>query len=125
LFTLSRDSRGGSVKKFIGLVFGLVFLLCAAVPAWAEILYAADGGGGNPSNLYILDPTTGGIVTTVGAIGFSVTGLAIHPTAGVMYGSTGRAAAVSPHSLITINKATGAGTLVGSFTPGTETIADL
>ena len=115
------------MKKLIGLTLGLAFSLAAAAPAFAaEVLYGADGGGGNPSNLYILNPATGAIVSTVGPIGFAVTGLAIHPSTGVLYGSTGRNSATFPHSLITINKTTGAGTLVGSFVIGSlETMADL
>jgi hypothetical protein len=114
------------VKKLIGLTLGFAFSLAVAAPAFAEVLYGADGAGGNPANLYILNPATGAIVSTVGPIGFSVTGLAIHPTTGVLYGSTSRKSAASPHSLITINKTTGAGTLVGSFIVGSlETMADL
>ena len=115
------------MKKLLGLTLGLAFSLAAAAPAFAaEVLYAADGAGGNPSNLYILNPATGAVVSTVGPIGFAVTGLAIHPTTGILYGSTGRNSATSPHSLITIDKTTGAGTLVGSYVVGsTETMADL
>ena len=58
----------------------------------------------------ILDPATGAVVTTVGPVGFSVTGLAVDPADGVMYGSTGFE--VDPAgSLITIDRDTGAGTL--------------
>jgi hypothetical protein len=115
------------VKKLLGLTLGLAFSLAAAAPAFAaEVLYAADGAGGTTSNLYILNPATGAVVSTVGNIGFAVTGLAIHPSTGVMYGSTGRRSAASPHSLITINKTTGAGTLVGTYIVGSlETMADL
>lgn len=115
------------MKKLLGLTLGLAFSLAAAAPAFAaEVLYAADGAAGKPSNLYILNPATGAVVSTLGPIGFAVTGLAIHPTTGVLYGSTGRNSATSPHSLITIDKTTGAGTLVGSYVVGsTETMADL
>ena len=115
------------MKKLIGLTLGLAFSLAAAAPGLAaEVLYGADGAGGNPSNLYILNPATGAIASTIGPIGFAVTGLAIHPTTGVLYGSTSRMSAASPHSLITINKTTGAGTLVGSYIVGSlETMADL
>ncbi|HEX5854584.1 MAG TPA: hypothetical protein VFZ57_03110 [Thermoanaerobaculia bacterium] len=115
------------MKKLLGLTLGFAFSLAAAAPAFAaEVLYAADGAAGNPSNLSILNPATGAVVTTIGSIGFAVTGLAIHPVTGVMYGSTGRMSANSPHSLITINKTTGAGTLVGTYLVGSdETMADL
>ena len=58
--------------------------------AHAAVLYGANGAQGNPASLYILNPATGGIVSTVGAIGFAVTGLAVHPTTGVLYGSTAK-----------------------------------
>lgn len=42
-----------------------------------QVLYGADGGGGNPlTNLYILNPTNGSILSTVGPIGFANTGAA-------------------------------------------------
>jgi len=96
-------------------------------PAWANgvVLYGADGAQGNPSSLRILDPATGALVSTVGPIGFAVTGLAIHPTTGVLYGSTAQLSAIAPRSLITIDKGTGLGTLVGSFGVPGHTMADL
>jgi hypothetical protein len=106
----------------------LTLVLCcfAAVPsAWAQVLYGADGAGGNLSNLYTLNPATGGTISTVGPIGFAVTGLAVHPVSGVLYGSVGRQSPVSPGSLITIDKVTGLGTLVGSFGVPGHTMADL
>ena len=54
-------------------------------------LYGATGVLGNdtapPSNLYRIDPSTGA-ATTVGPIGYAVGGLALDPTAGVLYGVT-------------------------------------
>jgi hypothetical protein len=98
-------------------------------PAWAQsppqALFGADGAGGNPSNLYILSPTTGAIVSTVGPIGFAVTGLAVHPTTGVLYGSTGNKSPTAPGTLITIDKTTGQGTVVGAFGIAAQTMADL
>ncbi len=99
-----------------------------AASAQGELLYGADGAQGNPSNLYVLDPATGATVQTVGPIGFAVTGLARDPVTGTLYGSTSRSTslgATNPGSLITINKATGAGTLVGDMRPDTEAAADI
>jgi hypothetical protein len=102
--------------------------LCSVVlpAAWAEaVLYGADGAQGQLANLYTIDPATGAVVSTVGPIGFAVTGLAVHPTTGVLYGSTANQDPTAPGSLITIDKVTGQGTLVGSYgTPG-QTMADL
>ena len=102
----------------------VITLLATSAPSaraggTAQVLYGADGAGGNAAtNLYTLDPATGGIVTTVGPIGFAVTGLAVHPTTGILYGTTGNRSPASPGFLITINTTTGAGTPVGDLVPG-------
>ncbi len=111
------------LRRIIGLVFLATAL--AAPPASAETLYGADGAQGNLANLWILDPGTGAVICKVGPIGFGVTGLAVHPTTGVLYGSTGNASPVSPGSLIAIDKTTGAGSLVGSFGVAGRTMADV
>ncbi len=81
-------------------------------------LLAADGAGGNLSNLYTLDPATGAVTSNIGPVGFGVTGLAVHPTTGTLYGVTGGDDPFNPGVLITINKTTGAGTLVGDLFGG-------
>jgi len=111
-------------------IIGLLFCAWTVVtpPASGETLYGADGAQGNPSNLYTLDPTSGAVLSTVGAIGFAVTGLAIHPGTRVMYGATANAdGVISPRSLITINKSTGSGSLLGPFLlpDGPQTLTDL
>ena len=112
------------MKRMLYLLLMVIGSL-GAMPAWGQsVLYAADGRG-TVGNLYILNPANGAVVTTVGSIGFSVTGLAIHPITGIMYGSTGRESGPSLASLITINKTTGAGTLIGAFNVGGDTMADL
>jgi Ca2+-binding RTX toxin-like protein len=101
-------------------------LVCfAALPgsapaATTQTLYGADGSGGNPSNLYEIDPDTGAVVRTIGPIGFAVTGLAIHPETAELYGSTGGNAPNDPGSTIKINKATGDGALIGDQIPATD-----
>jgi DNA-binding beta-propeller fold protein YncE len=101
----------------LGLLAGL------AGRAGAEILYGADGQNGNPAtNLYVLDPGTGGVIRTVGPIGFAVTGMSFSPATGVLYGVTapkgnGR------RELITINPNTGAGTLVGPLGVSMDDVA--
>ena len=110
-------------------IIGLLFCAWTVVtpPASGETLYGADGAQGNPSKLYTLDPASGAVLSTVGAIGFAVTGLAIHPATRVMYGATANKGMNSPRSLITINKSTGSGSLVGplSLPEGSQTLADL
>jgi hypothetical protein len=115
-------------------VLAVLLASCCALLAFAaaasarEVIYAADGAGGNPSNLYILNPSNGSVVQNVGAIGFAVTGLALDPTDGTLYGSTARktsGGAPNPGSLIRIDRTTGAGTLVGDLRPDDEIAADL
>jgi hypothetical protein len=104
-------------------------LLACAGSASADLLYGADGAGNHPANLLVLDPSTGAVVKTVGPIGFGVTGLAIDPMTGTLYGVTGLStkpgAAPSPGALITINRTTGAGTLVGDELPEDNGATDI
>jgi hypothetical protein len=94
--------------------------------AHASTLYGATSSG--HGELYILDPTTGGVLTDVGplndsgAVNYSVTGLAFNPVSGVLYGSTG---GVSGHNLLTINPVNGLVSVVGSFNVGSATMTDL
>jgi hypothetical protein len=106
-------------------VAALSCLLLPLAGADAAVLYAADGASGHPAQLRILNPATGAVISTVGPIGFSPTGLAVHPITGVLYGSVGNQDDTAPGSLITINKATGQGTLVGSFGIADHTMADI
>jgi hypothetical protein len=104
-------------------------LLACAGSASADLLYGANGAGNRPADLLVLDPSTGAVIRTVGPIGFGVTGLAIDPTTGTLYGVTGRSndpgTAPSPHSLITINRTTGAGTLIGDDEGIGDVVADI
>jgi hypothetical protein len=77
-------------------------------------LYAAKAQGATTSDLYTVDPTTA-VMTSVGPIGYAVTGLAVDPTSGILYGVTSGNSAASPRSIITVDKLTGAGTLVGAL----------
>ncbi len=97
------------MKRFVLCLAGLLLVFCAVAQVEAG-LFAVDGAGGNVAILYELDPTTGGVLSTIGATGFShVTGIAFHPTTGILYGVVSNSG-----QLITINTTTGAGTLVGT-----------
>jgi uncharacterized repeat protein (TIGR01451 family) len=102
----------------------------AAVP---PALYAVTGGGCNNSSLYILDPASPGTPILVGAVMLgttqvvNMTGLAVDPTDGTLYGwmnaqSCGRGGA---GTLLTINKDTAAATIVGSEGAGAIQASDL
>jgi hypothetical protein len=86
----------------------------------APRLFAADGAGGTLSSLYELNPATGAVKSTIGPIGFAVTGMAVDPQTGTLYGVTGANDPASPSFLITINPTTGAGTIVGDELPSTK-----
>jgi len=103
-----------------------IILFLAATTSQAQsrnILYGARGGG-NLTDLYILNPSNGSVLVDLGPSGFSITGLAFDPTTGILYGSTARAGMPSG-SLITLNPITGTGTLVGSFAVPNHTMADI
>ena len=111
-------------------VTACALLIFASAASGRQVLYGAGaaGDGGSPSTLYILDPSSGSALQSIGPIGFSVTGLAVDPTDGTLYGSTGRetaGGAPNPGSLIKVNRTTGAGTLIGDLRPDTETAGDL
>lgn len=76
------------------------------------VLYGARAGSASTSDLYTIDPATGA-ATAVGPIGYAVTGLAMDPTTGTLYGATSNNSGASPRAIITIDTSTGAGTLVG------------
>lgn len=121
------------------LIFGLVIGLVNFNPGESRAacgdgllqnaqLYGADGAGGNSSNLYVLDPANGSILQTIGAIGFPVTGLAVHPSTGELFGMTTGTPNTNPERgfLLRVDEGTGQGTQIGDINPGnTETSADL
>ena len=98
-------------------------LAFASVASAQERLYGATGGP-TASNLYLLNPASGAVAQTLGPIGFAVTGLAIDPSTRTLYGSTSFRDPSARRSLITIDKTTGAGTLVGNLGVG-DVAADL
>ncbi len=80
-------------------------------------------GAGRPANpytdsvLYVLNPSNGAVLHTIGPMGAIITGLAVDPTSGIMYGVTGDE--IAPYcTLVTVNKNTGAITPVGPETQG-------
>jgi hypothetical protein len=68
---------------------------------------------------------TGAVATTIGPIGFAVTGLAFDPTTGILYGCTSNNSAAHPRSIVTIDPATGTGTFVGALGLGSRPAADI
>ena len=92
-------------------VLGLALAVALCAPAGAATLYATDSGASDPDgHLYAVDPATGA-TTDIGVLGWGVTGMAVDPTSGVLYGVTG-AEFTGTVELITIDRTTGAGSLV-------------
>jgi hypothetical protein len=104
----------------------LLGIIAGVSRADAQTLYGSTSGG--HGELYIIDPSTGGVIQDVGplndssAVNYSVSGLAFHPVTGVLYGATG---GKSGTQLLTINPSTGLVTIVGSFNVGGITMTDL
>lgn len=118
------------MKSCLRLALVVSALLLQASASQAAILYAAQNNarplsGATDSVLITLDPTTGAVLSTIGQTGFVISDLAVDPTTGVLYASTARAALANPNALIRIDTATGAGTLIGPFAVGDQTLASL
>lgn len=101
--------------------FGLVL---AGFAAHAQVaLYGTIGSGGTPSTLVALDPATGNVIQTIGPVGYAVNGLTFDPSTQVLYASTPQSDPTCPRGLVTINRTTGAGTVVGCGPTSGETPA--
>ena len=122
-------SRGFWYKReqmktlLLRLTFCALLLVFLATKSQAQ-LYGATSAGG-PGELYILSPTTGGVIQDVGptndasAQNYPITGLAFDPLTGILYGSTGNAGGVASDArLVTIDPLTGLVTVIGSFNAG-------
>src|SRR5690349_16376470 len=106
--------------KLLGLLVALLAVALFASPAAkAAILYGATGGG-NPGSLYILDPTTGAVITDVGALhdaggnAYAITGLAFRPSDGTLFGSTSNVSPTGTGHLVIIDPTTAIVVDVGS-----------
>ncbi len=130
--TYDTDSVPGSSE-------GDTFDSARSAPAGATTLYASTGvpgaafcghddyADGSPSSLYELDPLDGDVRKVadikIGATqALHVSGLAVHPSTGVLYGFMNTQEPIDcnftpsgPGTLITIDKTTGAATVVGSM----------
>src|SRR5262245_59057174 len=104
----------------------LVALLSFATRSDAGTLYAATAAGA-AGQLYILNPANGTVIQNVGPlndvnnVNYPITGLAFHPTTGVLYGSTGNnnpSGANTDARLVRVNPATGLVTDIGPFNAG-------
>jgi hypothetical protein len=116
----------GRNKMFQRILFAVFCLWITGVGAAPHTLYAASVRSGLApdapiaGNLYIVN-LANGTASLVGAIRLphskpiGVTGMAVHPSTGVLYGITSEQSPNSPRSLVTIDQASGAATLVGDL----------
>lgn len=128
------EVAGAKTRQMLALLVALIVCVLAlaraqAAPAATSVLYAVTGAGtgsgcgGTSSSLYTIDPSTAA-ATLVGPIMVGATqvkhvvGLGVDPTTGTLYGfMNGQDSACSDFgagTLLTIDKATGAATVVGS-----------
>lgn len=105
-----------NIRKIFGIAM-LAFATLLSGLASAQTLYAATGSNGVAGNLFTVNPATAAATLVgpivVGALPVSITGLAVHPATGVLYGATAPASPNLPMNLVTINSTTGAATVVG------------
>jgi hypothetical protein len=113
-------------NAFLAVVFAALSLGSFSASAQLHTLYAASvrSGGVNADipiagNLYTINLATG-TATLVGAIRLAgkpigITGMAVHPKSGVFYGITSEQSPHHARSLVTLDPATGAASLVGEL----------
>jgi hypothetical protein len=101
-----------------------------SAPMSGQTLFAATGSNGVQGILYTINPANANVVLTIGPIKvgaspIGITGLAFHPTNGTLYGVTANESPNFAQSLVTINPATGAATLIGSSFSLTAPVPDI
>jgi hypothetical protein len=102
----------------------LAFLGLLLIPSRSALanFYASTAAGAS-GELYVISSTTGAMLQDIGPLNdglgtnYPITGLAVHPVSGVLYGSTGNAGTVDA-MLVTINPTTALVTVVGAFNAG-------
>jgi len=108
----------------------LLAFVASLASARAGTLYLATAAGGS-GELYIIDPATGATLKDVGPLNdsssanYGVTGLAFHPTTGVLYGSSASSDIATRARLLTIDPATAQVTVIGSYNAADATMADI
>lgn len=102
------------MNKFLVVLSAMAILTIMMDSVSTAELYGTVGAGrGTNSTLVELDPATGGLIRTIGAVGYTVNGLSYDPVGKKMYGSTAGHDPVH-NGLIEIDLGTGAGTPIGA-----------
>jgi hypothetical protein len=105
--------RWPAAPAFVIALFAAGYLVLGAQASEAQVLWGSSSkGAANPSAIFTIDKTTG-LATLVGTTGLGdgVSAIRFDPQSGTMYGILG--SSCTGARLITIDPATGAGTLVG------------
>ncbi|MEE8105220.1 MAG: hypothetical protein V3T86_06775 [Planctomycetota bacterium] len=95
-------------------VFVGFMLSCGGSSGSGAILWIADGKRGELGNLYRVNLATGQL-TTIGPIGFAVTGMAMHPNGTLYAVESTFGGNLGDSHLLTINKNTGQGSIIGKL----------
>ena len=111
------------MKLIHALLLALAAMALFSARVDAGQLYASTAAGAE-GRLYQLNPADGTVIQNIGLLNdvtgtnYPITGLAFHPTTGVLYGSTGNNPAATAARLVTIDPATALVTVVGPFNAG-------
>jgi hypothetical protein len=111
-----------SAKAFAVITFAAT-VFATATQSYAGTLYGTTAAGA-AGELFILNPATGAMIQDIGplndisSLNYPITGLAMNPITGVLYGSTGNSTPGTEARLVTINPTTAQVTLIGSFNAG-------
>jgi hypothetical protein len=116
----------GRNKLFQRVLATVLALWIGHAGAAAHTLYAASVRSGLApdapiaGNLYVVNLANGtaslvGAIRLPGSKPIGVTGMAVHPITGILYGITSEQSPNSPHSLVIIDQGSGAATTVGDL----------
>ncbi|MFT5710201.1 MAG: hypothetical protein ACI8QT_000893 [Halioglobus sp.] len=102
------------MKKYlrIAAVVACLIPLQALAALYGTILDASNSAA--TSTLVELDPATGAVLNTIGAVGYRINGTTYDATTGTMYATTSSSDPSFPDGLITINLTTGVATEIGT-----------
>lgn len=111
------STRMRVVLYIAGILAASLGVTASPASAASCVLYASEASDSG-RQLWLLDPTTAD-GAAVGDMGGEITGIAVHPATGILYGVTASIQLgpqnFDPGDLVIIDKATGAATLVGSL----------
>lgn len=116
--------------KWLGSLLAVTALAICSTKAVAQpIMYAASGSNGVAGSLYTVNPATGAATLVApllaGGLPVGLTAMAYNSSTDTLYGGTTQGSPNFPGSLVTINRTTGAVTVIGSFLAASPAMADL